>query len=307
MFKTEIETLLSSTEAADFISVAAEISLDDYNRLSDFEKFVLVCECSDMLLGSRIIERFFDMLSEQKTTAASLKNRCEQNRIWRAIHGDNDANSSIALQSENPSVNYYKSYVEREYIDITEYILKSAKNTSDTLDKCIETLCNTNINAFEISSDNFEYLRPNDYYTQIIYQKISSGEKCKNSDIGALVSYVICCVGKKKKCYVRFFANDKIFELNALAELFEKRNSDVEISVCFDPFSCNLSEDIFNLMLSKGKKISSEIIIPEDVDADSVCNCLKDLLKTIPFSRIRPAYAELDAKFKSAIENNQQM
>lgn len=305
MFRTVMETFLGLPKVADFVSVATEISLEDYKKLSYFERFALICESSDKLLGSQIIKLFFyflKALSGEKFTASALKHRSEQNRAWRAIHGDNSVKFDVISYIENSSVDYYKLYSEREYIDIKSFIFESVKNSSQTLDEFLESLYIYDINSFTVSSSRFEYLRPNEYQAQLVYQKILSGEKCKKSEIGLLISHVICCVGRKKKCYLRFLADDGEIELEALTELFEKRNSDVEISICFNPFSFDLATRVFDLMLKKGKKISSEIIIPEDMEIDGICECLTHLLKTVPFSRIRLATLCAKNKFEAAIE-----
>ena len=156
MFRTVMETFLGLPKVMDFVSVALEISPKDYQKLSDFERFALVCENSDALLGSQIVKLFFyflNALSDTKFTAAALRNRDEQKRAWRTIHGDNFANSGAILISKISSADYYKLHSCREYIDIVDFIFDRAKGTAQTLGEFIDGLYGLRINSFFISSE----------------------------------------------------------------------------------------------------------------------------------------------------------
>jgi len=287
MFKTELEHFLNSKKVADFVSVAVKKTPEEYKKLSDFERFSLICENSDFLIGSEVIKQFFALLcslTEENLTLTSLKNRHFQNRIWRLLHGGDSLNLIGTIEAQISCVDYCKTHDNFESLDIIKYLLKCP---SKSLDDLFENSVISTANSFFIDLNNFEYSRPDEYHANTIYQKIVSGEKYRKDELCLLASHVICNVGKTKKCNLRIVINNDITAVFQLAELFEKRSADVEISLCFDLISCNMFEQIFDIMLKKGKKISSEIIISEDEDDNDIRNRMRELLQTIPYSRIK--------------------
>lgn len=289
MFKTELEYFLNEQKIVDFISVAVKKTPEEYKKLSDFERFALVCERSDAILGSEVIRRFIDLicdLAKENLNLNCLKSRYHQTRVWRLIHGGDFLNSDVLTEPRSSCVDYCKIYDNVESLDIIEYISELSISLPKTLDDFIENVENSGSNSFLLDINEFKYIRPDEYHAYTVYQKILSGEKYRKDEIGLLVSHVICNIGKRKKCSLRVKINNDITCIAQLYELFEKRNADVEISICFDLISCNVFEQIFDIMLQKGKKISSEIIIPEDADIDYVHKRITELLDTIPFSRI---------------------
>ena len=155
------------------------------------------------------------------------------------------------------------------------------------IEELIEKTEISSADSFLIDVNSFEYSRPDDYHACEIYKKIRHGEKYKKEELGLLISHIICSAGKSKKRDLRIMVSDDISDVWSLCELFEKRCSDIEISICVDLTSCEIFEQIFDIMLKKGKKISLEIIIPKDADNNCIHKSMTLLLETVPFSRIK--------------------
>ena len=125
MFKNELETFLNQESTADFISVATTKTLEEYKKLSDFEKFALFCNNSEALLGSDTLKLFLNLLQTlngEIITPNLLQSKREQNKVWREIHGAEISHLASSLETLTTCVDYYKFSAIEEGFDIIEYI-----------------------------------------------------------------------------------------------------------------------------------------------------------------------------------------
>lgn len=289
MQKTQLEAFLNAPKTADFIKVALKNADIEYEKLSDFEKFALTLERWNALLGSKVQASLYSLiytLTGENLSFYELGSREEQKRVWLKVHGISAEKKTAQSTEEKCSVDLYKSSKENECIDLFQYIAYPENNLPQSLEEFIHNIVNSRYNAFWIDSSRFEYARPDQYHTRLVYQKIISGEKYKKSEISSLISHVICEARRTKKHDVYFLANDRLDDLEMLLELFEKRKAEAGVHICFRVDNENIFGQVFDIMLKKGKNISSEIIIPEEIELEQLKKYMYVLFDKIPFSRV---------------------
>ncbi len=275
-------SVIRAEEYRDFLCLMSA----DIEKMSDFEALAFACENISFTVGSRFRKDFLSALSEDmhmRLSIEDLKNREVQKTVWRVINGDYKVHNDIAKThiSEDFSQLFNVSYIATPVL--LNAFLENRTELPDTLGLLIEKIAEHGEIAVDMS--DFQYSRPDEYHTNRTYQRLLSGEVCQTCEMSALLCWIICRVLMRKNTRLYILVNDSLKETEKLLRLLEERKLYPKISVCFAADDKSIFDTVAELCLrAKEKNISSEIIVPEEMEEKFIYETVKQLIWNIPVS-----------------------
>ena len=134
---------------------------------------------------------------------------------------------------------------------------------------------------------DFVYTRPNQYHSNLIFEKAVSGQQCSKEEISSLKAWILARALMHKNANLYFLVNNDLTELKKLLNMLCERRLFPNVSVCFS--NSDLCEQIGDLCLNaRQKNISPKIIISEEMKTDGVLFLIKALARELPLTLISP-------------------
>ena len=268
-----------------FLSLLDSNTKLSVEKMSDFERFALLCDNLPFVAGSRVGREFISALSIDLGASLEqdvLLNREEQKAVWRRVNGDVTFDCNIAKKRNGEIIN--QMIREDEKIAFSLGLsFKSTDLMSVSLEEFIEKI--SNYGAIILDMSGFMYTRPDEYHSGLVYNKLRAGCVCDNEQISLLASWIICRVLMHKNTMLYFCVNKDTKELEKLLKLLDGRGLYPKIYICFSDIK--LSDDIARICLeAKEKNISSKIIVTEDMQKNEILSCINALAAELPITRI---------------------
>lgn len=268
-----------------FLSLLDSNTKLSVEKMSDFERFALLCDNLPLVAGSRVGREFVSALSFDlgfSLEQDALFDREVQKALWRRLNGDVAVDLSIAKERNNKITKQINRTGKISVLRL-DLALKSMDRISKDMEAFIENA--SGYDAISLDMSDFLYTRPDEYHSGLVYNKLRAGDVCDKCQISLLASWVICRVLMRKNTRLYFYVNKDMQELKRLLKLFEDRELYPEISICFSDIE--MSYDVARICLeAKEKNISSEIIVTEDMKKDEILNFIKTLVYELPITRI---------------------
>ncbi len=296
----EIIELLNSEKTEDVLSMLNEGGREGIRKMSDFEKFAFLCQSMPYLIGNRLKIEFLEKLKSllgYEIGDGFLLKRENQKLLWRCIFAEekllNITKNNISTNFELLEQKYAEIYninQNNTYFDIDAFLgdkkTISVESTEQLVKKVLGHLESNNIDIIFFNVDEFLYKSPNEYSSKIIYNKISSGEKCNKSEISEIKLWLLISLLKHKKFKVLFNAKESFLKADSIMLHLERAKAYADFSLCFDGGNEKVIEEA--ALLCTKKNISSEIILSEEMDIEACCNNFDRLSYLIPLTRILP-------------------
>ena len=273
----QLNAFLKNKSNENFIAVALDCEKKDLFCLSDFERFSLVCEHTDFFLKSHFLDEFLRILSDElsvKVDAEKLLDREIQKQIWRDIHLPKMAEISAVYSCREKNDTSEDTLLKNEAacFDITDffwnYLLKFPRpllNVEEEIRKIAKS------KRIAIDMNNFEFSRPDDYHTRLIYEKIMSLAACQKAEVSCIILHLLCEIASDSDIDLCLDISDNLEDADRIIDFFDKRKKRVKISIRTNISDEKIFLQIFDILLKYPKKnISSEIIISEEISADHI-------------------------------------
>lgn len=242
------------------------------DKMSDFEIFALFCDNLSNVFLTEFFAEFFSLLCEELSeniTPACLIGRENQKAIWRKLYGDTETLLKIE------SLEFVRSAPKEIKLPKKTDLMQASRFRE--LDLFIDSISED----IFLDTSNFEYLRPDKYHAKLTYIKISKGEGCLNSELSALLLWVLSSALMKRGRSVFLAYSGNIAAIKAIVDYLEQRKLTAPIYICVKDIDKAEALEISELcLLSKRKNISSVILDSEE------CDCIDTFCEKLPLSRI---------------------
>ena len=276
-----------------------------FDGLSDFERFAFVCENAELFIGNRALELLLSALlydtGERIDICRDLPiDRERTKELWRRIFLSENAKENKLENSpkyeellEEKCAELYRRSNEKPLNVLSiEDVLLSMKNDktafpSDT-EKMAETLVERckkrGADLLSVDFRDREYIRPDAYHAEQIYNSFASGEKYKNTNKNEMLTlsvWLLCRAMMKSELspciYLKNSEGLKI-TLDLLTRLKIKR----PLTVCIEPrrLDCHVQCEIAALAAKYPQSIRIRLL-PDTAEQDFV-KLTHTILHTLP-------------------------
>lgn len=294
------------------LALASGRALGDINgRLSDFERFSLMCESLPLLSGTDIRKEWIGKLyfeADGNIEITSLGSREEQKRIWRLLYGGD----GFVKTAQSLDFKEYKENFRLEANETFSCLTASLRGKADsgilsldfpleadnslcknTLKECVENLLkswdSTKASTVFFDCREIGEVLPNPYSSELAYKKIIGGENYNSEDISSVRPWLLSSITAALSPRVMLRINsdtEGIKRAERIISYIEKRGEFCELCICTELFDGTDAERLLSLCAQKN--ISSEIIAPEEMSECVLSEILKNIAAKIPLSYLRP-------------------
>ena len=309
---SECVEFLHKSECQYALALVSGRALNDINnKLSDFERFSLMCKSLPLLLGTDIRKEWLSKLyfeADGNIEIASLGSREDQKKIWRLLYESEGA-------IKTPKILIFKEVKENFKLEANELLSRLTAPLSEkesgsilsldfpleadnslcknTLKECVESLLkscySTKASTVYFDCREIGEVLPNPYSSELSYKKIISGENYNEEDISSIRLWLLSSVtaALSPRVMLRISSDtDGIKKAERIIEYIEKRGAFCELCVCTELFENTDVERLLSLCAQKN--ISSEIIVPEEISECVFRENLKNIAAKIPLSYLCP-------------------
>ncbi len=280
--------VINDEKNCDFLKLLCKDRKIEFDKLSLFERFSLVCDNLGAMGGSRLKKDFLSTLSSDlnwKLKNSVLLDRDSQKVIWRRINGDISAEINIAKTSYQKDINPLLNLrgTKKNAPVLLNLFLETVDTSTRTLEDVIGILAKNSEIVMDFSE--FVYRRPDEYHAQLVYEKLASNQGYSSEEISLLYSWIICRTLMQKNANLYFVIHNNVDELKKLLKLLSDRKLYPQISLCFSEIS--MCTDITEICYgAEEKNISAEIIISAESDTRDILFFIKLLAIELPLTRI---------------------
>ncbi len=298
---SECVDLLRKEKTKKILALACTKGRDGIEKMSDFERFAFVCQSLPLLVGNSLRVDFTHSLTKilgYSPDIAMMTEREVQKQLWRHFYADEEIISNLESKACLPNVNsllrYEKDFLNKNslcnVLDVDD-ILKSGNvlldlNVVKTRENVLKYIANQNINKIFLDTDNFLYVRPNEYHAELAHQKLINGESCTVEELSLLKLWLIFGILKKEKRGFAIGVSRSVEIAQKIISRLADMKTVADISICFKADNYEIISSAAELCLEKN--ISSEIIFSEEIELKTAYYCIGSLLYSIPISRLSP-------------------
>ena len=275
------------------------------NGLSDFERFAFICENAELFIGNRALEVLLSALlydtGERIDISRDLPfDRERTKELWRRIflsENKQGIESEIFPECEKileeKCIELYRRSNESPLNVLSiEDVLLSMKNDktafpSDTeamAEMLVERCKNSGADLLFVDFCNREYIRPDTYHAEQIYNGFASGEKYKNTNENEMLTlsvWLLCrAIMKSELSPCIYIKNSE--GLKITLDLLTRLKLTRPLTLCIEPnrLDCHVQCEIAALAAKYPQSIRIRLL-PDTTEQDFV-KLTHTILHTLP-------------------------
>ena len=276
-----------------------------FDSLSDFERFVFVCENAELFIGTRALDLFLSALlydtGERIDISRDLPlDRERTKELWRRIflsENKQGIESEIFPECEKileeKCIELYRRSNEKPLNAVSiEGMLLSMKNDKKTFPEDTEKMAeilveecnNQGADLLSVDFRDREYIRPDAYHAEQIYNSFVSDEKYKNINENeklTLSVWLLCRAMMKSELSPCIYIKNSE-GLKITLELLTRLKIERPLTVCIDPrrLDCHVQCEIAALAAKYPQSIRIRLL-PDTTEQEFV-KLTHTILHTLP-------------------------
>ena len=276
-----------------------------FDALSDFERFAFVCENAELFIGNRALELLLSALlydtGERIDICRDLPiDRERTKELWRRIFlSENKKAEKLEnsqkyedLLEEKCAELYRRSNEKPLRVLSIEDVLLSMKNdktafpndTKRMAETLVERCKNSGADLLSVDFRDREYIRPDAYHAEQIYNSFASGKKCKNTNKNEMLTlsvWLLCRAMMKSELSPCIYLKNSE-GLKITLDLLTRLKIERPLTVCIEPrrLDCHVQCEIAALAAKYPQSIRIRLL-PDTTEQDFV-RSTHTILHTLP-------------------------
>ena len=276
-----------------------------FNSLSDFERFSFVCENAELFIGNRALELLLSALLYDTGESINISrdlpiDRERTKELWRRIFlSENKKAEKLEISTkyeellEEKCRELYRRSNEKPLSVLSiEDVLLSIKNEkkafpSDTermAEILVERCKKIGADLLSVDFRDREYIRPDAYHAEQIYNSFASGEKYKNTNENEMLTlsvWLLCRAMMKSELSPCIYLKNSE-GLKITLDLLTRLKIARPLTLCIDPrrLDCHVQCEIAALAAKYPQSIRIRLL-PDTTEQDFV-KSTHTILHTLP-------------------------